>query len=384
MMRIAHVTTIPLTAKAFLLRLFCSLLQQGHNVSAISSAGEGVEDLERHGVRHVTVPLTRRITPVRDMIAIVHMVADMRAQRYDIVHTHTPKGNLLGLIAARLAGVPFRCCTIHGLYMSASFPLWKNILFALIERFTASNAHLVFLINREDVSIATRFRIVRSSKIRLLDGGVGLDLTRFDPDRMTKELKDRERMLLGIERDAIVVGFVGRLVEEKGVPELLQVAERIRVSHPRVRFLFVGPSDHAKHDAITPESVRKQGLGSSSLFAGPRTDMPLIYAAMDALCLPSYREGFGMVLAEAGAMGLPVIASDLGGCREIVDDDVNGILVPAGNVDALHAAIVTLVEDGELRRHMGEQGRRKARDRFDDTRINEHIYREYLAGMEGR
>jgi glycosyltransferase involved in cell wall biosynthesis len=383
-MRIAHVTTIPLTAKAFLLRLFCSMLRQGHDVSTISSAGEGVEDLERHGVRHVTVPLTRRITPVRDILAIVRMVTDMRAQRYHIVHTHTPKGNLLGLLAARIAGVPLRCCTIHGLYMSASFPLWKNMLFALIEWFTGSNAHLVFLINREDVSIATRFRILPSSKIRLLDGGVGLDLTRFDPNCVTKEMKARERTLLGIEHDAIVVGFVGRLVEEKGVLELLQVAEKMRTSHPLVRFLFVGPSDHAKRDAITPESVRSQGLGSTSVFVGPRTDMPLMYAGMDVLCLPSYREGFGMVLAEAGAMGLPVIASDLGGCREIVDDAVNGILIPAGNIDALFAAIARLVEDEALRRHMGEQGRRMARDRFDDTRINEHIYREYLAAMEGR
>lgn len=380
-MQIAHVTTIPLTASTFLLRLFVHCRERGHSVSVLSSSGDGVIRMTECGVRHVAVPLTRRITPFRDLVAVYCLTADMVRRRYSVVHTHTPKGNLLGLLAARMARVPFRCCTIHGLYMSSSFSLWKNVVFAAIEWFTAMQAHRVFLINREDVALATRFRLIPPEKIILLEGGVGLDIGRFDPESITEEDRFHERQCLGLNPDTVVIGFAGRLVAEKGIPELLQVAERMRDSHPDVRFLFVGGADPEKADTISPEWVRRQGLGASSIFAGSRTNIPLMYSLMDVLCLPSHREGFGMVLAEASAMGLPVVASDLGGCREIVEDGVNGFLVPVGDLDALQRVLTVLVDDPGLRRQMGDRGRLRAIKRFDDRLINARIMREYHAAL---
>jgi glycosyltransferase involved in cell wall biosynthesis len=174
-----------------------------------------------------------------------------------------------------------------------------------------------------------------------------------------------------------VVGFVGRLVAEKGVPELLAAARMVRDAIPKTRFLFVGPADWDKPDALAPEAAAEQGVADRCVFAGMRDDMPELYALMDVFVLPTHRESFPRSPMEASAMGVPCVVTDIPGCREVVEDGRNGRLVPVGDVPALAVAILDLLTDRDKARRMGEAGRRLALERFDEELVFGRVKAEY-------
>jgi glycosyltransferase involved in cell wall biosynthesis len=171
------------------------------------------------------------------------------------------------------------------------------------------------------------------------------------------------------------VGFVGRLVAEKGVGELLEAARLVRARHPEVRFLFVGAVDEEKADRVTPAAARE--LGNACVFAGQRDDMPELYLAMDVFALPSHREGFPRAPMEASAMKVPCVVTDVRGCRQAVRHGENGLLVPFRDVPALVDAILSLLADRELARRLGEGGRRRALAEFDERRVVATVLSEY-------
>ncbi len=177
------------------------------------------------------------------------------------------------------------------------------------------------------------------------------------------------RQELGIPTQAVVVGTVGRLVWQKGFRELFEAARRVAASQPAVVFVVVGASDPAKADAIDPDSLASFGEAANVIFTGAREDVECLYPAFDVFVLPSYREGFPRSAMEAAATGLPIIATDIRGCRQVVTHGLNGFLVPLHDVERLTSAIEELVDDGELRRRMGQAGRRKAEVDFDDRTV---------------
>ena len=219
----------------------------------------------------------------------------------------------------------------------------------------------------------TRYHITRRHRTALL--GNGVDLDRFDPARFTPEEREQARAELGASADRIVVGSVGRLVAEKGYPELVEAAERLP---DRYLVVAVGPDDPDKPDALGPGfSARAAEAGVRLL--GMRTDVDRLYAAMDVFVLASHREGFPRAAMEAAAMGLPVVATDIRGCRQVVDDGVNGRLVPVGDAVALADAIASVGDDPAVRAAMGEASRAKARAEFDENRVVHTVYSTYHA-----
>jgi len=185
------------------------------------------------------------------------------------------------------------------------------------------------------------------------------------------------RAELRLPEGAPVVGFVGRQVREKGLLDLFAAARLVRDQVPPAHFLFVGPVDDAKADAVYPEEAAAFGIADVSRFAGMRLDLPELYALMDVCVLPSYREGFGRALIEASAMRKPTVASDVRGCREAVQDRRTGLLVPLADVDALAAAIVALVTDRELAADLGTAGRELVLERFDERLVCCRVLSEY-------
>ena len=181
---------------------------------------------------------------------------------------------------------------------------------------------------------------------------------------------------------APVVGFVGRLVEEKGILDLLEAAKAVSSKIPDVQFLIVGPYDEQKPDALRPDVAERYGVGERCRFLGMRDDMPELYAMMDVLVLPSYREGFPRAPMEASAMGVPAVVSDIRGCREAVEPGVNGLLFPVGDAKALAEALLELLSDDEGRVRMGKAGRAMAEDRFDEQKVFERVIREYERLLE--
>jgi glycosyltransferase involved in cell wall biosynthesis len=298
-------------------------------------------------------------------MALAELWRLFRRLKPDIVHTHNPKPGLYGRAAARAAGVPGVVNTVHGLYASPEDRASRRAVVYALERAasTCSGAELVQ--NPEDLQVLTRLG-VPSRKLVLL--GNGIDLERFRP-AADEDGRRRARAVLGVNVEAVVVGTVGRLVRQKGLPELFAAAERLRSTHPDVVFVVVGGSDPDKADAISSEELAAAGRRGRIVFTGSRDDMEDVYRGFDLFVLPSHREGFPRSAMEAAATGLPVIATDIRGCRQVVSHGKTGLLVPLRDPVRLASAIEELVVDSALRRRMGTAGRSKAEGEFDDRAV---------------
>lgn len=376
--RIAHVATDDFFVRFLLHDQLVSLSTAGFDVTVISSLEAGAPLSGNRVFRQTCIPMTRRISPFRDIVSLYRLYTVFRTERFRIVHTHTPKANLVGQIAARLASVPVRVSTVHGLYFAGrSRGVW-HIFYRLIEKISARYAQRVFLINPEDVELAERYKICDSRKIRLLNYGIGVNLDRFDRSKVAADTTRMKQEELGIKNGSPVVGFVGRLVAEKGLRELFAAIRIVARLISEVQLLCVGPVDAQKGDAITPQVAAEYGIYERCIFAGMRTDLPELYTLMNVVILPSHREGFGLVLAEAAAMGIPVIATNISGCRHAVEEGRNGLLVSVGDVKGLAEAIVTILKDPLKSRRMGSEGQVLARERFDQQLAFRRIQQEYM------
>jgi glycosyltransferase involved in cell wall biosynthesis len=375
--KVAHVATADIALRTLLLNQLRGLQRAGYDVVGISSPGPEVAAIEEAGIRHVAVPMTRRpFTPAQDLAALWRLYEVFRRERPAIVHTHNPKPGLLGQLAARLAGVPVVVNTLHGYYFQPSTHPALRRLYITLERVAARCSDVILSQNREDIRTAVREGISRPPRMQYL--GNGVDVRRFDPASLSPETVTAKRKEVGLPEGCPVVGFVGRLVREKGLPELFAAAAAVRAKLPQARFLLVGPVDTVKADAVHPASAVGPGLRDACRFLGLRHDMPELYALMDVLALPSRREGFPRAPMEASAMRVPCVVTNIRGCTEAVEHGRNGLLVPLGDVPALADAVTGLLLDPDRRRRLGEEGRRMALERFDERRVLEKIQAEYL------
>lgn len=373
--KVAHITTIDLSLRHLLLNQMRSIQQAGFEVCGISAPGQNVATIEAAGVRHFAVPMTRNFTPLQDLKALWQLYRIIKRERFTIVHTHTPKPGLLGQLAARMAGVPIVVNTIHGFYFHEHMPAKQRRFYILLEKIAARCSDLILSQNREDMHTAIREGICAAAAIKHL--GNGIDVTRFDRSRFSAKQLEQKRRELGLPGDAKVVGFVGRLVAEKGILEFLQAAQHVHERIPAAKFLFIGMIDHEKSDAVQPEIFRDYGLADACIFAGWRQDMPEMYALMDVFVLPSHREGFPRAPMEASAMEVPCVVTDIRGCREAVEHDRNGLMVPLRDVQALVDTMMALLTKPELAQRMAKEGRRMALERFDERMVFEKVKGEY-------
>ncbi len=372
--RVAHVATIDLTIWYMLRPQLRRLAAEGYEVAAISAPGDRVADLEREGIRHIAwQSATRGWSLVADLRAFVELVRILRRERFDVVHTHNPKPGVLGRIAARLAGVPVVVNTQHGLYaMPEDRALRKSAVLG-IEWLAARFSDLELFQSEEDFRWAGRLRIARPPHSVVL--GNGIDVKRFDRAAVPAERLAALRSELGISEGALVVGTVGRLVLEKGYRELFGAAARVRADHPETVFLVVGGGDPEKWDSIPADEMTR--AKEHVIFAGHRDDVRDLLALMDVFVLPSWREGLPRSAIEAAAMGLPMVLTNIRGCREVVREDVEGLLVPPKNPARLAAAVSRLVADPEMLARMGIAARDRALEHFDEHDVEDIVVREY-------
>ncbi len=384
--RVAHITTIDLSLRVLLLNQLRSLQKAGYEVWGVSSPGPDVPEIKAAGVRYVPVNITRRaVTPLADIVSLYRLYRLMRSQRFTIVHTHTPKAGILGRIAARLARVPIVIHTHHGFIFHEGSPMLWRLLFSTVEKIAAMCADEMFSVNREDIEIAAKYGICKREKMLLLgSAGIGIDLTRFDLGLFTPAMLAAKRREFGIEDGTKVVGFVGRLVREKGLPELFAAARIVRERVPDICFLFIGPVDMAKPDSVTPEAAAPYGISDVSQFLGMREDLPELYGLMDVFVLPSHREGFPRSPMEASAMGVPCVVTDIRGSREAVEAGRSGLLVPVENPQALARAILDLLTNPQKAARMGQEGCRIALERFDEQQVFALVEGEYARLLAAR
>jgi glycosyltransferase involved in cell wall biosynthesis len=364
--RLVHVTTTDMSLALLLGPQLRAFTAAGYEVVGVSASGPYVTELERAGVAHRPLRhATRARAPHRDVAALLELRRLFRELEPDIVHTHNPKPGIYGRLAARWTGVPAVVNTVHGLYALPADPWPKRALVYGLERLAAACSDAELVQNREDLEVLARVG-VPANRLTLL--GNGIDLDRFDRARVAPARVAELRRELGAGPDDVVVAAVGRLVWEKGYRELFDAAARLRTRAPRVRVVVAGPRDPDKGDAVTGAAI-EAARAAGVQFLGFRDDLDDLYAAIDVYVLASHREGFPRSAMEAAAMGVPVVATDVRGCREVVDDGVTGLLVPKEDAEALTAAIATLAPDAPLREKLGEAGVRKARADFDERRV---------------
>jgi glycosyltransferase involved in cell wall biosynthesis/ribosomal protein S18 acetylase RimI-like enzyme len=377
-MKIAHLATVDLSLRYLISPQLDAATELGP-VYAISAPGPYVQEIEEMGVTHVPLRHSTRGTSLRsDLKVLVEFWRAIRTLDLDVLHTHNPKPGVYGRILGRVAGIPIVVNTVHGLYASPDSPVLKKALVYALEGIAARFSDMELVQNVEDLELMRRLRIAPRNKLRLL--GNGVDLSKFNPNKArVSRLALREEF--GIGDDELVVGFVGRLVEEKGIPELVEAISMLEVS-PRV--LVAGPDDIAKGDAVTGDLVeRARDAGID--FVGMRSDIDAFYGAIDVFVLPSHREGFPRAAMEAAASGLPLILTDIRGCRQVVEHGRNGLLVPVRDPEALAAAITELLGSDEMRARMGQESAKMAITEFDEAKVVEIVlgtYRE-LAQRKG-
>jgi glycosyltransferase involved in cell wall biosynthesis len=365
--RVAHLTTVDLSLRYLLLAQIEASLRAGDVVIGMSAPGPDVPYLESRGVRFVPlVGSTRSMALRSDLKAARSLWAALRRERVDVLHTHNPKPGIYGRIIGRLAGVERVVHTTHGLYATSADPWSRRLPVYVLEALASRFSHVELVQNPEDLELMHRWRLAPRRKLRLL--GNGVDLGRFLPPTAAERSAVRDE--LGFASTDVVVGVVARLVAEKGIPELVDAVERLG---PPFRLLLIGPEDVEKADAL-PGAVLERARRGRAVVTGHREDVERLYHAMDLFCLPSHREGFPRAAMEAAASGLPVVATDVRGCRQVVRPGETGLLVPVRDPDALADAIERCTDEREA---FGAAGRRLAEEQFDEAAVVARVLEAY-------
>jgi glycosyltransferase involved in cell wall biosynthesis len=357
---------------------------KGFDVAALASPDELLDEFGlRESVPVFGVSISRNINPLADLGSIARFIGKIKAYRPTIVHSHTPKGALIGMIAAAIARVPIRIYNIHGLPTSTATG-FKHFLLTCSEKMTCALASRVICVSESVRKMATEQKLCKPEKIVVLRSGSinGIDGDdRFNPSKYSEE-RIEVRSKYGIPENAVVAGFVGRLGREKGLVELSEAFAYLRKKHPRLHLMIVGPFE--PRDPLPQEVEHMLRNDPRIHLTGLEWDTPKLYAAMDIFVLPSYREGFPVVTLEASSMALPIITTFAPGCVDAVEDNVNGTLIPVGDSSALANAMERYLTDEQIRIEHGRAGRERVLQDFRREDVWKSIYEEYVRLLESK
>ena len=334
--------------------------RKGYEVVVLSSQGEEMEELKEKGVHIVTIPMERHISVTRDFKALMALIKTFRREKPEMVHSMTPKAGLLCMMAAWLTRVPVRVHTFTGLVWPTAKGLQRRILMATDWLTCACATHVIP--EGKGVMADLQRHITRKPMKVLGYGNVkGVDMERFSMRPEIVKLAEACR-----KREVFTFLFIGRVVGDKGVNELVEAFARLHTEHAACRLVIVGRMEE-ELDPLMPETKQKMDAMEAIEMLGPKYGDEVIawYAASDCVILPSYREGFPNTALEAGAMGVPQIVTDINGSREIVINGENGLVVPPKDANAIYEAMRRMLTDEPMRKSMAENARRMIASRFE-------------------
>jgi glycosyltransferase involved in cell wall biosynthesis len=387
MPRLLRITTVPISLHLLLQGQFKYMREHGFDVVTISADGKETEEVIKDGTKHIAIPFTRKITPFQDLICLLRLINTINVIKPDIVHTHTPKAGLLGMLASWFCRIPVRLHTVAGLPLMESKGIKRHIL-EIAEKITYACAHKVYPNSKGLQQFMLNDLGVRNEKMKIIGKGStnGIDTAYFfrSSDITTRAKKIRETHEI---RDGdIVFSFVGRIVGDKGIVELVQafksMVEDVKVkgndtSGGRNYFLLL-VGDFEKHLDPLPEEIMKfLKEDKKVILAGFQKDIRPWIVASDVFVFPSYREGFPNVVMQAALLGIPCIVSDINGCNEIVEHRRTGLVVPVKDVGALVNAMREMVMGEDKRREFADAARDFVEMNFKREVIWEELRREY-------
>ena len=361
------------------------LLSEGYKVHVLGSNKQEKVKFEKEGIPYWYYSLNRKFRILSDVRSFFQLRKILYQEKFCLVHTFDTKPTILGRIAARLSGVPIIIGTIPGLgSLFSEESLSNRILrkfYIFSQKVACKVSDMTILQNQDDRDFFVSRKITDSSKVKIVRGS-GVDTKRFSPENVdldaVKKIK-KELCLNG----GLVISMITRLVKYKGIEEYLEAASLLKVKYPNTDFLLVGPQDNTLA-ALSLEEISK--YSNVVKYLGFRSDIPEILYLSDIVILPSYREGIPRALLEAGSMGKPIITTNVPGCKEVVEDGINGFLIPTKDVKALLEAIEKLVLNEDLRKKMGKLSRKKVVEEFDSNIVFKemlNIYAIYLKNKFG-
>ena len=382
MKKLIRITTVPISFKVLLKGQLRFMASNRFDVKGVSSEGEELKEvIENEGIVMKAINMSRKITPFQDLKSLWEMWNFLRKEKPQIVHTHTPKAGIIGMLAARLAGVPHRLHTVAGLPLMEATGIKRKIL-NFVEKLTYSSATRVYPNSKGLYDFILQNNFTQSNKLKIIANGSsnGINTTFFSPEQVSETEKAALREKLNIQPDDFVFVFVGRIVSDKGINELIKAFSELQTAENNeltgIKLLLVGGLE-SDLDPLNPETLAEINQNKDIISAGFQQDVRPFFAISDALAFPSYREGFPNVVMQAGAMGLPSIVSDINGCNEIIVEGENGLIIPSKNVEKLKEKMLTLAKDKNLYVKLKENSRRMIENRYEQSVVWNALLEEY-------
>ena len=375
--KLIRVTTVPISMDKLLhgqLRFMSAYFE----VIAVSSDREYLARVgAREGVSTFPLEMSRKITPLADFIAIFKLYFFLRKEKPLLVHSHTPKAGLVAMIASKLAGVPHRLHTVAGLPLLETKG-FKRALLNWVEKLTYACATKVYPNSLGLKEIIVQEKFCAPSKLKVIGNGSsnGIDSGHFNPGLFTEAQNLGLRQQLHIGPSDFVFIFVGRLVSDKGINEMVAAFETHQTQHPISKLLLVGDYE-ADLDPLLPKTLAAIQTNSAIITTGFQADVRPYLALSNALVFPSYREGFPNVVLQAGAMGLPSVVSNINGCNEIIEEGKNGTIIPVKNHEAIAQKMDLFLEDNDYYKQLQSNSRSMITSRYDQLVIWQAILQEY-------
>lgn len=368
--KIIYTTTVPLSLATFCKGLLAEL-STTYEIVAVSSPEKELVEVARHEkVRTIAVPMKRCISPLEDMISLIKLFWVYKHEKPQMVHSMTPKAGLLAMIAARIAGVPVRVHTFTGLVFPTATGFQKKLLM-LTDRITCACATHIIPEGEGVKNDLSAYGITRKPMQVLGYGNVrGIDLAYYARTEEVMKAADAIRHHLHIPATAFTFIFIGRLVRDKGINELVTAFCNVQQDYPHIHLTLVGGEEEA---ALPIQEEIRQEIGRNPHIHAVewQTDVRPWFALADAFVFPSYREGFPNAVIEAGAMGLPSIVTDINGSREIIRDGENGVIIPPHDRPALEQAMRTFVEQPDYIKQLVGQARTSIASRFEQGYVQQ-------------
>ena len=381
-MKILNVSNIFFTLPYFFGDQLSHFTKKGYDISLVCSPDENLKPFaEKHGCKYKEIFVPRTISPKADFVALWQLYKYMRTEKFDLVCGHTPVGGLLAICAAKMAGVKKRVFFRHGLVYETSMGLKRKILVSC-EKIASRLATKVVCVSPYLVERSVEDGLTPREKMVLFHKGScnGIDaVNRFNREVLDKAELDAIRKKWGIPEDAFVIGYTGRMVQDKGIEELVAAFKEIQKKEPKAVLLLVGMLE--ERDAVTPETVHEiktnPGIIHTGLILG---NMEYYYALMDVLVLCTHREGLGSALLEAAALGVPTLTTSHSGSRDAVRENVTGMFVTMNDAKSIEEKVMMYINNPELKLKHGEQGRQFILDTFQQEIIWDEIENKIYKG----
>lgn len=382
--KLIRITTVPDSLRGILSGQL-KFMNDKYEVIAVSSDGQMLNEVKiNEGVKVVPINMLRTISPIYDLKALIQLYFLFKNKKPLIVHTHTPKAGILGMLAAKFAGVPHRLHTVAGLPLLLANGNKRKVL-DFVEKVTYSCATDVYPNSFGLKEIIIEHNFCNSSKLKVLANGSsnGVDTKYFDPTLFSENEKYELKSNLGIDRNDLVFIFLGRLVSDKGINELINAFKRLNNEVPLIKLVLVGPLE-SHLDPLDKKTIKEIESNKNIIDIGLQNDVRPYFAIADILVFPSYREGFPNVVMEAGAMGLPSIVSNINGCNEIIKEGENGWVIPVKDEEAIYNKMKYCIENPNEVAKAANNSRELITSRFEQKIIWQALLEEYQKLEKGK